>query len=260
MPVYEEIKECKGNDERRKCYGLLSGVIDPLVFDTPKTRKIMIITQQPNKKGQAGKEDLKRNLRKLLDRKIQNPSLNLATSTGDTEGTKETLVEYFGGEFVDSVVNEGEMQGEYYWTHFIKCPYVNGSLDDACALKWISREVKEKQPKLIVTFGSRASGFILRKAEIGDEWKEYLWKRELEGTCQGKEIDLDSLRIKVPTNDSVGRLESRLFVMFHPSPSSRLGGFLNEKLRPGLQSVVRKATATSGVHSSTALGRDGSDP
>jgi len=258
MLVYENIKKCKGNDERRKCYGLLSGEIDPLAFDAPGTRKIMIITEQPSEGGQAGKENLKRNLIELLDWKKKNSSLNLTTSTRHTQGTKETLVEYFGDEFVDSVVNEGEMQGEYYWTHFVKCPRDKKPLNDACALKWVSGEVKEKQPKLIVTFGRWASGFVLRKAEIGDEWKEYLWKRELEVTCQGKEIDLDSLCIKIPTNDGTGCIESRLFVMFHPSPSSRLGEFLNEKLKPGLQSAVRKTMAASGMHGSTALGRNGS--
>jgi len=238
MPICEKINKCKDKDGH-KCYGVLSKKADPLVFNAPGTRKIMILTQQPNEGGQAGKANLKITLRNLLEEKKEQHSQNLAA---DTTGT---LVEYFGYKFVESVVNEGKMQGEYYWTHFIKCPFVAGiGLNKVCAEEWIAHEIKEKQPTLIVTFGAWSSNFVLEKAQIRDPWMEYVWERELSPICQGKEIDLDSLRINIPTSDGLGNHATRLFVMPHPSPRSALGRFLNEKLKPGLQSVVRRATMT----------------
>jgi len=202
MTTYDDIKSCAGTTG---CYGVVVGPRKPTVFEFPPKPHLMVITEQPKADGDR------------LWKGVEAESL---------KGIPDALNNLFDGSFYKGIKNKG-----IYWTHFIKCP---GKIrrkrregeklnKDACANKFLAKEIEELRPDMIITFGGNASRFVLDMTPLKTGWREQLWK-EVEAVASDRAEEFQPPVVN----------GARLLVFMHPSPASPLGYFL-----PKLKSLLK---------------------
>jgi len=189
--LFESISKCEGCD---KCYGKI--VLPqplPVFLRNDGQAKIIVITEQP---GERLVKDIVEN-RKEIAKKIEN-DIVIKMSEEELKNIKDKnlwekavwarfvsiqskvpgkLREFLGEEFSESIKTRS---GEYYWTHYIKCPgqvrRKKGIRENACADTHLVKEILTFKPDIILTFGALPSQWILSLGESSEpEWREYFW-------------------------------------------------------------------------------------
>jgi len=180
----------------------------------------MVVTEQPNLK----REETTRHW---------NPTELLIDYLKETKRWRSAEVanridQMFEGAFLEDFDEESGSFNEFYWTHFIKCPgkirsrkefNTRGLLADACADRWLLKEISQLKPKLIVSFGSKVSTWILPKIDYREKWTEQIWE----------EFRWIIERRSVPYAN-IGGLKAKLIVALHPSGANPLAITFNEKI------------------------------
>jgi len=81
------------------------------------------------------------------------------------------------------------------------------------------KEISQLKPKLIVSFGSKVSTWILPKIDYREKWTEQIWE----------EFRWIIERRSVPYAN-IGGLKAKLIVALHPSGANPLAITFNEKI------------------------------
>ena len=203
---FEAIRNCKGNE---RCWGMINPPPHPVVVPCLCKPDIMLVTEQrPETKD-------KNLIEELIEQK----------QTNTRKGIIPALEDFFNslGGFLSNLDEEQRGFRRIYWTHFIKCPgeirkkRTNVDLQ-ACAKKWLIKELTELKPKIVVTMGANASKWFLEQANYKIDWREQIWK-EFEAIIQKKPL----------LKSSINGNEFLLIVAPHPSGVNPLRWF-NEKL------------------------------
>lgn len=209
--ILDEISRCKGWNN---CWGVASPC--PIVLRAQGKMNVMVITEQrPQQKEHIKLED-------ELAEKKQNPKSHRSNVI-------DFIDKLFNHEFLNDFDEKEKKFKKFYWTHFIKCPGNIRKSDkkrnlQACANKWLSKEIKALDPRLIVAFGAYPGKWILKEASPISEdsqWIEWIWKNEIVNVARGTWI---TPMVKL------GGKERALILMFHPSGQNTLGRKINENM------------------------------
>lgn len=176
--------------------------------------KVVVITEQP-----AVNEDLMQKVKKK-DFKVGS--------------TPHKLNNLFCGRFYEGILN-----GEIYWTHLIKCPLNDGSTRkkdgfdiNACAEKFLLREIEALRPKLVIVFGSKARNFLFNEIKVNKN--ESLIKRQIDilnRMCRS-EMKAQEILSELPELK-----EGKILFLAHPSGKNPLS-LLNESFKELLNKLL----------------------
>jgi len=208
---YDDISRCSGTDG---CYGITVGSIDPAIIEFAMKPLFMVVTEQPLGSAEG------------LRRGIENESME--------RGVPVALSQLFDGRFYVGIKSK-----KIYWTHFIKCPGRirgrrrgkkgrSGLKIDACAKKFLRKEIEDLEPEVIITVGANASKFVLTMGGLGDDWQTILWK-EIEAVATNRQGEFQAPVVRT----------SRVLVFMHPSMANPLR-FLFLKLKPLLYPYMKR--------------------
>ena len=215
--LIQEIKNCNGNDA---CFGRINDRIFPkVVYDECidfSNCKVVVITERPLRNEDLIQKVKKKNFR--------------------ARSTPYKLNDLFCGRFYDGILN-----GEIYWTHFIKCPVENGDstrkmkdfVKNACAEKFLLRDIETLRPRLVIVFGSKARDFLLKKTKVGKN-RDSLIKRQigiLNRMCRG-EMKVHEILRELPEFKEV-----RVLFLYHPSGRNKLN-LVNECFKEMLNRLL----------------------
>lgn len=122
-----------------------------------------------------------------------------------------------------------------YWTHYIKCfgnirqEKHKGINLRACADHWLPEEIKRTLPKTIICVGNHGSIWILKKANVSLDWRDFFWK-ELKRALSG--ADSEPIKVHFP----IGERESpscNLLILPHLSGANPMASLLFDTKRKG---------------------------
>ena len=237
--LFEDIRTCGGiyqkDGKNVCCWGAFTGCLRPVAVPVAGLPDVMVVTEQVNlwkKEWRENKPSIPKNMSEELIKSM------VEVKRGRwRRGVIPRIDEVFSGRFLGDFDENRKCFNRFYWTHFIKCP---GNVrkpvkekekeecekldENACADKFLVKEISVLRPKVIVAMGAYASKWILCKADYKGDWREKLWS-EIEKVARG---DTDIPESKIEGCDH----RAKIIVLMHPSGANTWAKFINNKLKP----------------------------
>ncbi len=157
---YENLR--KLNKEIQKTGICPTGTL-PVINDLRSSQKYLIISSDPS-------SDTNKNL-DVLDKhsSFEARVIALVFFGSDDNGSVDKLKSRYR-EYKDKFLDN------FYWTHYSKC-YSVGNPGNFWADKFLEKEIKLFEPKLIITFGGKPADFLLGKGKLRDRVNKVIkWK------------------------------------------------------------------------------------